>query len=67
MEHELPEIEPCFFCGNDKKFMVFNFAFHCVQCKICEARGPSKGYTELAIETWNKMSRLVREAKENKK
>lgn len=68
-------IEPCMWCRepwegsviieSDLRIDVFHPEYW-VSCIECDARGPAKDTKEKAIEAWNEVARIVRDAKEGK-
>ena len=59
-------IEPCMWCGSDNVHAsVTGFIEH-VHCNDCGACGPTKHSQYTAINAWNEVARIVREARDPK-
>ena len=59
-------IEPCMWCGNLDLRVTQNPGYEYVHCRACEAYGPIKESQQEAIEAWNEVARIVREARNPK-
>lgn len=58
-------IEPCIWCEGKVRVSVGTYPKKYVICESCGATSPIKSTEKEAIEAWNEVARIVREAKEN--